>query len=155
MPRGKYNRKKAAVVVAAPVRGAVAHYNQQRMIDLWSKGKSVTEIAQDQNCSPVYARRVLATKAPEAYQAGLQARHATMSVVGASGKPAGKPANGNGNGHTTLSSADVRMIAAAVASATYGDAKIVPIAQTREELFNNIQRGVKEGAKKLGFGFHS
>lgn len=133
------------------------HFNQNRMIELWGKGKSIQEIAQDQGCSPVYARRVLSTKAPEAYNAGLAARHTDKPEPA---KTAVVKTNGNGGavvrGESSLDlNAAIETIARSVASATFSEAQLVPQPITRQEMFNNISKGVRAGIKKMGIGFHS
>lgn len=127
------------------------HYNQQRMIELWNKGKSVAEIAEDQNCSTIWARRVLALKAPEAYKAGLEARHTqSLALAGPSAKAVVRK-GANGMGRDFNLSEAVEVIARAVASAAFSDAQLVPQPTTRTEMFANISKGVREGVKKIGF----
>lgn len=128
------------------------HFNQQKMIDLWNKGKSVTEIAKQLDASPVWTRRVLATKAPQDYKRGLEARHAETprnraSIVTAS--------VAGGSKAQTVDSVLVETIARAVASAAFSNAQLVPQPTTRTEMFENISNGVREGIKKSGMGFHS
>jgi hypothetical protein len=67
----KAPKAKKALTVS---KGDAKHYNQQRMIELWEKGKSIREIAEDQKCSRVYAHRVLTTKAPDLYKKGQESR---------------------------------------------------------------------------------
>lgn len=136
----------------------VKHYNQQRMVELWSKGKSVQEIAEDQNCSTIWARRVLATKAPEQYKAGLEARHVAQASSTALAGPvahavARKGANG-GSKDFNIAQA-VEIIARSVASAAFSDAQLVHQPTTRTQMFENISKGVRAGVKRLGIGFHA
>jgi hypothetical protein len=139
----KSKKQQPTQVVSKP-----EHYDQQRMINLWSQGKSIMDIAQDQGCSPVYARRVLSTKAPAEYKAGLETRHTETAVV-----PSQRAVVEVGNTATIAQAVDV--IARAVAAATFSGAQLVPQPTTREEMFNNISKGVRAGVKKLGIGFHS
>ncbi|MGH3631558.1 MAG: hypothetical protein ACRDRL_29475 [Sciscionella sp.] len=148
MKKQKSTTTQTPAVPQVPV--AQGHYDQNRMIALWGQGKSVTDIAQDQGCSPVYARRVLSTKAPDVYKAGLELRH-TATQAGLAVQPAAKVSQGNGKGIAEA----ISVIARAVAQATFSDAQLVPQPTTREEMFANISKGVRAGVKKLGIGFHS
>lgn len=147
-------RTKKAVVVPTS-----KHYNQQRMIELWSKGKSIADIAKDQDCSTIWARRVLSTKAPEQYKAGLEVRHAAQAgetstaLAGPVRKVlARKVGNGKINGMSELNIREaVEIIARSVASAAFSDAQLVPQPTTRTEMFANISKGVREGVKRIGF----
>lgn len=142
----KTKRKNAtATVVAASKPG---HYNQQKMINLWEQGKSVAEIAKAEGCSDVYARRVLSTKAPAQYKAGLEARHTASGAAPAKANGNGKA--GNGNGHLSTEAA-VKLIARSVAGAVFSDAQLVPAPTTRTEMFNNITKGVKAAVRQIGF----
>lgn len=56
---------------------------------------------------------------------------------------------------TELTSGEaITVLARAVAHAAYGDATLTPQPISREEMFERVQKGVKEGVKKLGIGFH-
>lgn len=142
--------QKAVTAVAAATKSSPSHYNQQRMIELWSKGKSIQAIAQDQKCSTIWARRVLAKKAPEQYRLGLEARHTTAALAGpvAVVKRAGRSKDFN------IGQA-VEIIARAVASAAFSDAQLVPQPTTRTQMFENISKGVRAGVRSLGIGFHA
>lgn len=129
------------------------HYDQTRMITLWNKGKSVEQIAADQNCSPIWARRVLATKAPDQYKAGLETRHAASTSTAL--VPAVKVAITKSSKGAIGRSEVVETIARAVAGACFAGAQYVPQPTTREEMFNNIKDGLEVGFKKAGIGFHA
>lgn len=140
--------QKAVTAVAAATKSSPSHYNQQRMIELWGKGKSIRAIAQDQKCSTIWARRVLAKKAPEQYRLGLEARHTTAALAGPVVKSAGRSKDFN------IGQA-VEIIARAVASAAFSDAQLVPQPTTRTQMFENISKGVRAGVRSLGIGFHA
>lgn len=123
--------------------------NQDRMIKLWKQGDSIREIAQATGASEVWARRVIATKDPMAYKAGLAARHSESGS--ATESPQGRQPRVKANGGSATTKQVIETIARAVAQAAFGDAKLVSQPMTRTEMFNSIQAGVKEGVKKIGF----
>jgi len=49
-------------------------YDQGKVLKLWEAGKSIKQIAESMEMSRVYAHRVLTTKYPEQYKAGVKAR---------------------------------------------------------------------------------
>jgi hypothetical protein len=49
----------------------------------------------------------------------------------------------------------IAVLARSVAHAAFGDALLTPQPQNRNEMFERVQKGVKEGIKKLGIGFHA
>ncbi len=52
-------------------------YDQEKILALWSAGQSIREIAEAMKpLSRVYAHRVLTTKFPDEYKAGVKARKA-------------------------------------------------------------------------------
>lgn len=123
--------------------------NQDRMIKLWKQGDSIREIAQATGASEVWARRVISTKAPDAYKEGLAARHSESG--NSTEAPRGRQPRIKANGGSATTKQVVETIARAVAQAAFGDAKLVSQPMTRTEMFNHIQAGVKEGVKKIGF----
>jgi hypothetical protein len=55
-------------------------YDQERILKLWLDGKSITEIAEAlKPISRVYTHRVLSTKYPDQYKAGVKARKAARA----------------------------------------------------------------------------
>lgn len=130
-----------------------SQFNQQKMITLWNKGKSIAEIAKSLDASEVWTRRVLSTKAPADYKRGLEARHTNTPSNRVSAPVAGR-SKARTNQLDEGSSALVETIARAVASAAFSNAQLVPQPTTRTEMFENISNGVREGIKKSGFGFH-
>lgn len=155
MPR---KQKKQALAPVVAVASKPGHYDQQQIINLMSQGKSVTEIAAAIGCSPVYARRVLSTKAPEQYKAYVAGHRVgtpqTTAVVPANG---GKVvAAGQAIAREMLTAAQaIEVIAKSVSQAAFGEAQVVSQPQTRAELYSNISKGVRAGIKKLGIGFHA
>lgn len=125
------------------------HYNQDKMIKLWKQGDSIREIAKACGASEVWTRRVISTKAPEAYKEGLDARH---SESGSSPQVAsGKQMRVKANGGSLSTKQVVEIMARAVAHAAFRDAKLVAEPRTRTEMFSDISKGVNEGFKKIGF----
>jgi hypothetical protein len=56
------------------------HYDQGKILALWVAGKSITEIAEAlKPISRVYTHRVLSTKYPDQYKAGVKARKAARA----------------------------------------------------------------------------
>jgi hypothetical protein len=56
------------------------HYDQERILELWEKGKSIREISEIMSpLSRVFAHRVLTTKFPKEYEAGVKARKAARA----------------------------------------------------------------------------
>jgi DNA-binding NarL/FixJ family response regulator len=49
-------------------------FDQERVLELWEKGKTIKQIAEAVGCSRVYAHRLLSTKFKAQYQAGVKAR---------------------------------------------------------------------------------
>jgi hypothetical protein len=49
-------------------------YDQDRVLELWEKGKTIRQIAEAVGCSRVYAHRLLSTKYKAQYQAGVKER---------------------------------------------------------------------------------
>jgi hypothetical protein len=55
-------------------------YDQGKVLKLWEAGKSIREIAEAMSpMSRVYAHRVLTTKYPEQYKAGVKDREAAKA----------------------------------------------------------------------------
>ena len=49
-------------------------YDQERVLELWEKGKTIKQIAESVGCSRVYAHRLLSTKFKVQYQEGVKVR---------------------------------------------------------------------------------
>lgn len=63
-------------------KGDKTHYNQQRVIDLFLSGKSISECAEDQKpMSRIYAHRILTTKVPKEYAAEQAKRSAAREAA--------------------------------------------------------------------------
>lgn len=106
---------------------------------LHSQGKTVQQIANKTGASYPWVRFSLQKQ-------GVQLAHRTHAVT----RPMSK-SNAIQMGGKDF----VEAIARAVASATMSDAQLIPQAKTRDQMFNDIREGVKEGVKKLNIGFHS
>lgn len=66
----------------APEKKVKAGYNQQAVIDGFLKhGKSITELANAQKMSLVYAHRILTTKVPKEYAAEQAKRQAAREAA--------------------------------------------------------------------------
>jgi hypothetical protein len=62
-------------------------YDQARVLELWTKGKSIAEIAAAMSpISRIYVHRLLSTKFKTEYQAGVKARDAAKLASKKDGK---------------------------------------------------------------------
>lgn len=131
------------------------HYNQQRMIDLFKSGKSISQISTLTKASDVWTRRVIANAVPDLYKQSVAHSRSQRAEMRAESTSAVVRAGAGTAAQVMLDKNVVEQIARAVAAATFSDAEYVPKPQTRNEIFAKVSDGVRNGLKTAGYGFHS
>jgi hypothetical protein len=57
-------------------------FDQEGVLELWQKGRTIRQIAEAVGCSRVYAHRLLSTKFRAQYLAGVKAQRDTRDKAG-------------------------------------------------------------------------
>lgn len=123
------------------------HFSQEQFVQMYKAGKSVGDIETKTGASGVWIRRAL--HAAGVFKSSRKAAVKAVKAIRKAGTKMTKALSGNrGQSQQEV----IAEISRSVAASAFAGATMTPAATTREQMWNDISKGVEQGVKRvMGF----